>query len=161
MDKALRIIGTIFFLTSLLSILGCNGGKSQSETNKAIVRDYAREEDQGSKDFIDKYVDPDFVFHYPNGREFRGIEKLKKGVINFQTAFPDGYHHVEDQIAEGDKVATRYTWTGTHTSEYMGVAPTGKQLKFTMIDICRIKNGKIVEAWIEFDPSAFNLESEN
>jgi predicted ester cyclase len=103
-------------------------------------------------------VHSDFVFHYPNGGELRGIENLKKSVINFQTAFPDGYHLIEDQIAEGDKVATRYTWTGTHAGEYMGVSPTDKQLKFTMIEICRIKNGKIVEAWMEFDPSVFNIK---
>jgi len=137
-------------------MIACNIGESQTEINKAVVRNYAKEEDQGSKDFVDKYVDPDFVFHYPNGAQLKGIDKLKNSVKSFQSALPDGNHQIEDQLAEGDKVATRYTWTGTHKGIYMGIEPTGKQLKFTMLEICQIKNGKIIEGWIEFDPSVFN-----
>jgi predicted ester cyclase len=60
-------------------------------------------------------------------------------------------HTIEAQIAEGDLVATRFKWRGTHLGEWMGIAPTGKELNFTFIEIARFSDGKIVEAWIELD----------
>lgn len=166
---------SIIFVFILCTLISCHDQAAKSELedlkaqinleeqNKTLVRNYALEEDQGSKDFIDKYIDPDFVFHYPNGAEFKGLENLRKSVERFQTAFPDVNHQIEYQISEGDLVATRYTKTAIHKGEYMGVAPTGKQLKFTMNEICRIKEEKITEAWIEYDPKAFNelLKSED
>ena len=125
------------------------------EFNKKLVRDYAAEEDAGGTAFLDKYVDPDFVFYYPNGTELRGMDNLRKAVAEMQKGFPDLNHVIHDQIAEGDKVATRYTMTGTHNGEFNGIAPTGKELKMTVIDICRISDGKVVEAWVEFDGKAF------
>ena len=58
---------------------------------------------------------------------------------------------LEDQIAEGDKVASRVTMNCTHTSEYQGISATGKRVKIPYIDIARIKGEKIVEEWVEFD----------
>ena len=131
------------------------------EQNKEIVKRYWNGKwNERRAEILDELQTPDVVYHgYPY--KMNGIEEYKQVYSVFASALHDTRLTIEELIAEGDKVATRYTWTGTHTGEYMGVAPTGKQLKFTMIDICRIKNGKIVEAWIEFDPSAFNLESEN
>jgi len=138
-----------------MAFVGCDGGGSLTERNKALVREYAREEDKGGIDFIQQYIDPHFVFHYPNRVKLQGLERLNKSVVNFQKAFPDGKHTILDQIAEGDKVVTRYTWTGTHLGEFMGIAPTGKKVTFSMIDIVRIQNGKIIEAWVEYDVSVF------
>ena len=152
-------IPTLNLFTVILALhflAGCSSNKATLELNKKIVREYAEREDAGKTDFVEKYVNSDFVFHYPNGAEFTGIENLKKAAAELKAAFPDLKHQIHDMIAEGDMVATRYTITGTHKGEYNGVAPTGKILKFTAIDIGRIKDGKIIEAWIEFDPKAFN-----
>ena len=69
----------------------------------------------------------------------------------FLSAFPDTQMTVEDELADGDKVATRWTATGTHTGELMGIPPTGKQVTVTGMDINRLVGGKIVEHWGEFD----------
>jgi predicted ester cyclase len=127
--------------------------KAIEEKNKAIIRKYVEEEDGGESDFIYEIVDPDFVYHYPNEYDFRGLDRLKAAKIEYQKGFPDGKHEIVCQLAEDDLVATSYIMTGTHTGEYMGIPPTRKQFKLTLIDICRLKDGKIVEAWVEFDPA--------
>jgi predicted ester cyclase len=68
-----------------------------------------------------------------------------------RAAFPDIHFMIEDQIAEGDRVVTRWSARATHTGEYQGISPTGKQLSVTGIDIDRIANGKVVECWPHMD----------
>jgi len=122
------------------------------EQNKELVRRYAQEEDKGNLlEIIDEIVAPDVIYHYPNNVTERGLESIKESSPQFHKAFPDLKHTIEFQVAEGEFVATRYTWRGTHKGKYWGVEPTGKELNFTFIDICRVKDGKIVEAWIELD----------
>ena len=69
----------------------------------------------------------------------------------FRAAFPDIIVVVEDQIAEGDKVATRCTVRGKHAGDSLGFAATQAPVEFTGMTIVRIKNDKIVEAWNNFD----------
>ena len=69
----------------------------------------------------------------------------------FYAAFPDLRGTIEDMVAEGDKVASRLRWRGTHQAELMGIPPTGKQGDFTRIAIHRIEGGKVVEGWVNFD----------
>jgi len=66
-------------------------------------------------------------------------------------AFPDARYTVEDQLADGDKVFTRWSWTGTHKGELMGIALTGKPVRISGMVIDRIVDGKIVEEWEEWD----------
>ena len=66
-------------------------------------------------------------------------------------AFPDGRHILEEAIAQGDKVVTRGIFKGTHQGELMGIAPTGKQVTFSVVHIDRLENGKIVEHWGQGD----------
>ncbi|MEE9510275.1 MAG: ester cyclase [Candidatus Bathyarchaeia archaeon] len=122
------------------------------EQNKEIVRRYAEEEDKGNLlEVIDEIVAPDVVYHYPNNNNVSGLETIKQSSAQFHKAFPDLKHTIEFQIVEGDLVATRYTWRGTHKGRWMGIEPTGKEVTFTLLDVCRVKDGKIVEAWIELD----------
>ena len=97
------ISSNVFTFILLMAFVGCDGGGSLTERNKALVREYAREEDKGGIDFIEQYIDPHFVFHYPNRVKLQGLERLNKSVVNFQKSFPDGKHTILDQIAEGDK----------------------------------------------------------
>lgn len=69
----------------------------------------------------------------------------------FQNAFPDMKGAVEDVVAEGNKVAVRFSGTGTHQGEFFGIPPTGKPIKSTGINIFRIEDGKIVEHWNNAD----------
>jgi steroid delta-isomerase-like uncharacterized protein len=78
-------------------------------------------------------------------------ERHKQFLTTFYSAFPDLGHTVEDQIAEGDRVATRATNRGTYRGELMGIPPTGKQFTVTGINIVRVSGGRIVEEWVNFD----------
>jgi steroid delta-isomerase-like uncharacterized protein len=69
----------------------------------------------------------------------------------FWGAFSDSHYTIEDQVGEGDKVATRMTWRATHTGDFQGLPPTGKQIAVSGITITRIKDGKIVEHWPSID----------
>jgi predicted ester cyclase len=129
--------------------------KAQAEIerqNKDIIRRYSEEEDKGNlSEIIDELAAPDVVYHYPNNDELRGLDTLKLNRVQLHKAFPDIKHTIEYQIAEDDLVATHYTWSGTHEGEFLGVEPTGKKMTLTILETCRLKNGKIIEAWVEFE----------
>ena len=105
------------------------------EQNKELVRRYAE---------ADEIVSPDVINHFPNGYTKKGIDYIKKSNPQFYKAFPDMKHTIEFQIAEGDLVATRYIWRGTHKGNWMGIEPTGKEVTFTILNVSRIRDGKRV-----------------
>jgi steroid delta-isomerase-like uncharacterized protein len=101
---------------------------------------------------LSRIMAPDFLDHdplapgLPPGAE--GEIVTAKAVF---TGFPDVHATLDDVLAEGDKVVTRITWTGTHKGEFMGIPATGKSVKFTEIHIQRVVDGKIVEHWSVLD----------
>lgn len=112
------------------------------ESNKAIVRRLWEEVwNQNDLSVCDEIFNAEYAEHE---KEFAPV---------FRTAFPDVHFSVEDMIAEGDKVVSRYTITGTHRGEFMGISATGKPVKLTTIWIHRLSEGRIVEGidWGEFD----------
>ena len=92
----------------------------------------------------------DIVLHEPD-EDVRGVEGLKQFVCMIRSAIPDLRITLEDDIAEGDKVVSRWRAQGTHQGELMGIAPTGNQVTITGITIHRIEEGKIVEEWENWD----------
>ena len=80
-----------------------------------------------------------------------GIDATKASIAAYRDAFPDLKLTVEEQIAEGDLVVTRWTARGTHQGELMGMAPTGKQATVTGITIDRLENGRIAESRTNWD----------
>jgi steroid delta-isomerase-like uncharacterized protein len=95
---------------------------------------------------------PDYVGHDPsNPQDVRGLEAAKQAAADYRRAFPDLRVTVEDLIAEGDKVAARLRFRGTHLGEMDGIAPTGKRVECTGIVISRIEGGRIAEDWANFD----------
>ena len=127
-----------------------------AESNKALVRRFYEEIDKGNIGVLDEVVAEDYLDHSPP--PFPGLasgrEGLKQAFTMFQHATP-GYHQIEDQIAEGDKVVTRLTSIGKHEGDLPGAPRTGNDLKKTSITIHRIANGKLVEKWSEKDMTAF------
>jgi predicted ester cyclase len=126
------------------------------EENKALMRRYYEEIDAAAKDergasVLDELIAPDFVNHATSPGFTPDKEGLKQAYSYFLAAAPDGYHVVEDMIAEGDKVVTRLSAYGTQIGELFGIPPTDKQISMTAIAIHRIANGKIVEHWSELD----------
>jgi predicted ester cyclase len=127
-----------------------------AEENKALIRRYYEEIDAAAKDergasVLDEFIASNFLNHDPSPGFTPDLEGLKQAYNHFLAANPDGYHVVEDMIAEGDKVMTRLSAYGTQTGELFGIPPTGKQVSMTAIAIHRVANGKIVEHWSELD----------
>jgi steroid delta-isomerase-like uncharacterized protein len=120
-----------------------------SEENKALAR--RSWEAPNNPDIIDEVYAADLVWHEPD-RDLRGHEEAKQFIAMHTTAFPDLNATVEDVIAEGDKVVTRWTIRGTHQGEMEEFGPpTGKQAELQGISIHRIEGGKIVEEWNRYD----------
>ena len=118
------------------------GGDTLSlEENKAIIRRWFEAENKKDLSPIEDIVAPDFVDHT---HQLRGWEEYKKRIAMFIKAFPDFHETIEDIIAEGDKVWVRFKFTGTHTGEYLGLAPTGKKITVEAVDIFRMVDGKAV-----------------
>jgi len=101
---------------------------------------------KGNLAIIPELFAPNYIYHGPMGMEAKGPEGFKQMVTMYRTAFPDLHVTIEDMVAEGDKVVSRFTLRGTHKGEYMGIAPTGKKVTITGILITRWVGGKEVEA---------------
>ena len=102
-------------------------------------------------DILEEVYDTDLVWHEPD-QDIQGMEEARQFVSMFLSAFPDLQATVEDAIAEGDKVVTRWTLRGTHQGEIEEFGPpTGKQIEVKSITIHRIEDGKIVEEWERYD----------
>ena len=130
--------------------------QSETERNKAVVRRFV-EEVQNRKDFgvYDELNDPDFV----NLSSPPGVPPDREGgkmyLSGFLNAFPDSQFTIDDMIAEGDRVATKKTFTGTHTADLGEIPATGKRVTLQYVDILRLRNGKIVEHWLSMDQLSF------
>jgi steroid delta-isomerase-like uncharacterized protein len=125
-----------------------------SEENKAIARRALEEvfSGQGDLDVADELFAPNYVGHDPASPEdIRGPEGVKEFASMYRNAFPDVLMSVEDQVAEGDKVVTRWIASGTHQGDMMGIAPTGNRVTVAGTSIERIVNGKIEETWDNYD----------
>jgi len=121
-----------------------------TEDNKALMHRAYDALNQKNLAVLDEVDAPDLVVHIVS-TTIQGLEAFKQGLSLFLTAFPDARFTIEDMIAEGDKVVVRYTFRGTHTGNFMGIAPTGKQVTQTGITINRFANGKAVELWRNVD----------
>ena len=125
-----------------------------SEENKTLARRSWEVVTEGSLDtledaFAEVYAN-NFILHEAD-EDIVGIEGLTQFVSMIRSAIPDLRITIEDDMAEGDKVVTRWIGQGTHQGELMGVAPTSNQLTFTGITIHRIEDTKIVEEWSNWD----------
>lgn len=124
-----------------------------SAANKALTRRLVEEAfTAGRLEVVDELIARDYVGHDPSlPEDARGPEGVRELIAGYRAAFPDIRVTVEDQIAEGDMVVTRWAATGTHQGELMGMPATGKQGTVTGITIDRIADGKIVESWDNWD----------
>jgi len=122
-----------------------------SQQNKMLMRRGIEEMwSRGNDPVVDELIASDFVGHSPPD-QIHGPAGVKHYFATLRTAFPDIHFTIEDQIAEGDRVVTRWTARATHTGEYQGIPPTGKQSVVTGITIDRVAGGKVVEGWTNFD----------
>jgi steroid delta-isomerase-like uncharacterized protein len=123
-----------------------------TEENKTIARRSFEEPwNQGNLAAVDEIYAATYVNHDPANPGIEGLAGQKQLIRTYRTAFPDTHFKIEEQIAEGDKVVTRWTATGTHRGDLMGIAPTGKQARVSGINIDHIADGKIQESWSNWD----------
>lgn len=121
------------------------------EDNKAVVRRYIEEPwNKGLLTAVEELIADDHVTHGGVALE-RGPENVKQRISAMRTAFPDMAWAVEDMVAEGDRVACRFTVSGTHQGKFLGVASTGKRVTWSATATFRVSNGKIAEDWVNWN----------
>jgi steroid delta-isomerase-like uncharacterized protein len=121
-----------------------------TEENKAIVRRFTEEVNQGNLAALDELCAPNWVYHDPDFPDVRTLADYKRFITEARSAFPDFHATIEDLIAEGDEVVARGMWRGTNTGDFvrpMHIPATGKQVTVTSITIGRFAGGKGVEVW--------------
>ena len=124
------------------------------EENKAVLRREMEElyNHTGNLDAVEEIIAPDYVSYEPTSGQTRGIEGAKQFAATFRQAFPDLENTIDDMVAEGDKVVVRFKARGTHDGETEAFGPaTGRRMEITGITIKRVSEGKIAEAWTNFD----------
>ena len=124
---------------------------AQGTSNKATIRRFVDAANSGDAELlsetIDELFEPDALIRTPFPIEATGAELVKELFTRLHRAYPDLHITIEDQVAEGDKVASRNTVTGTHQGEYMGIPPTGKSVAYNEIFFARFAGGRIAETW--------------
>jgi len=118
--------------------------------NKALIRRYVEEcIGKGDLSLMDELLAPSYALHMnADNFDLQGYKQFQPSVL---AAFPDGRWAIEDMVAEGDRVAWRYSFYGTHLGEFMGLPATGKQLRGIGMVVSRIAGGRIAEEWEIYD----------
>ena len=146
MKKLIFLTATIAFIASMFSCRSSNT-KADLETNREIVRNFHKVWSNGQVAVLDTLLSADFVCHFINSIEWKGIEGTKATILGHRKSFPDWKEVIVDIIAEGDKVVTRYKSTGTHQGVFNGIDSTGNKVTIYETSIYRISNGKLAEQW--------------
>lgn len=131
------------------------GEQTAIERNKEIGRRVLVEIwGEGRLGLVDELYAADYVDHVSRGPEpatVSGPGGLKQAVSLFRDALPDLSYAVDDQIAERDVVVSRFSAAGTHQRPFLGAAPSGRRIAYTGIDVNRVRDGRIVESWVQYD----------
>jgi steroid delta-isomerase-like uncharacterized protein len=116
-----------------------------------VMRLYDEVLNRGMLDVADEIISPDLAGGRPGAPGPEGIKKIYEHI---HSGLPDMHFDVQDMIAEGDKVATRWLLTGTHSGPFFGAPPTGKQIEIAACVVFRIQKGQITDLWPVIDASA-------
>ena len=122
-----------------------------TEELKAIVRRFIKAFETNDQDTLNDIVAIDFLAEVPGLPDPVDKDTLLQRIGFLSTAFSELRVTIENQIAEDDQVATRFTWQGTHTGVFQNLAPTGKQVSISALSIERFRDDKIVERWFNQD----------
>jgi steroid delta-isomerase-like uncharacterized protein len=123
-----------------------------TQDNSAIIRRFVDEViNQGKMGSAEEFVWEDVVEQVPLPGQGPGLEGLKDVLRGMRSAFPDIDFSSKEQVCEGDKVVSRFEWTGTHKAEFMGVPATGRQVRVWGVVIDRLEAGRIKDTRILMD----------
>lgn len=151
---------SLIFLTTCFLFQSCGSdcNEGKLDTNKDVVRKYHEIWSNGRVAELDNILAKDFVCHFINDIEWKGIDGANNSITSHRKSFPDWNEEIVDMISEGDKVVTRYKSTGTHQGMFNGIDSTGKKVMIYETSIYQIANGKIAEQW--GFPDALGLDSQ-
>src|SRR5712691_5019663 len=123
------------------------------EQNKVLVRRFFEEVlNKVDQRAAAEIIAPDFIAHHPAFLDgIRGPEGIMQMTGMFHAAFPDLHYDPQDLVAEGDRVAVRWSASGTHRGPFQGFPATGKAVTITGIDIFRVGSKQLEEAWVNSD----------
>jgi steroid delta-isomerase-like uncharacterized protein len=116
-----------------------------AEQNTAIVNQCFAYAPRGDRAGLERILSPDFVIHA--GQDHRGVDGLLEMVAPFVAALPDLAVTVDQQIAQGDYVTSRFTLRGTHRGPVFGIQPTGREVEVAAITLSRCEDGRLAEEW--------------
>ncbi len=105
----------------------------------------------GRLELADEVLAEDYVDHSPSHPELTGTENIKRAVHEWRAAFPDTLNVIDDLVAEGDRVAVRWTTYATHLDEFIGIPATGNRIAVTSFGIFRLSGDKVIESWDTFN----------
>lgn len=143
-----RLVTSARFAVLLVSLYASSPALADAVENRAVVlRTIAEIWSRGNLQAADALYAADFVCHNLVGPEWRGISGIKGAVESHRMAFPDWQEHVDDIVVEGDRVAVRFTASGTHKGFFAGIPATGRKVTVKEVSFYRLSGGKIVEQW--------------
>ncbi len=123
-----------------------------AEENKALIRRWIEAYNERDLQSEAEVLASNYVAHVPAAPgPLEGLEAWRQFSGSFAEAFPDIRLTVEEIFSEGDLVAARVAFRGTHRGEFQGIPPTGKEVAFTSIEVNRVRDGKVEEHWVELD----------
>ena len=128
------------------------GAAVSEEENKAVIRRWIEAHNERDLEAEADVLAPGLVVHVPAAPgPLEGLEAWRRFSGSFAEAFPDLRLSVQDIAAEGDTVAARVDFRGTHRGEFQGIPPTGKEVAFSSMEFNRVRDGKVEEHWVELD----------
>jgi len=121
-----------------------------TETNKSVISNMLALFEKGDTENVGKYFASNWVNHDPSLPPMNGFAGAKQ-LVDLWSAISNRKVIIEDSVAEGDRVAARFSIGGTHTGSFMGIPATGKTVKVTATGIFRVVDGKATDNWVNFD----------
>lgn len=125
--------------------------KTREENRVQLLRFVDEVVNTGEVERTDRFVRQDFVDHDPPPGASPDISGIREAFARVRLTFPDLHATVEDLVAEGDRVAYRWTFRGTHLGDLGGIPPTGKAAVWSVIGVARFTDGRIAERWQRLD----------
>lgn len=147
----MRNLFLLFMGLSFLAISACPKKLDTAKNNQNLVERWFQVWNTGDLAIAEEISATDFVNHDPNRPEVTDFESYTAWIVENRTAFPDFHVEIQDMITEGNKVASRWTVTGTHKGKLSNIPPTTVQVTMTGMNIHRFVDGKIAEAWWSYD----------
>ncbi len=141
------LLACVSLLVTRPSALSQSSTPSVSDNKVVVLRSEAELWNRGNLAIADQLYGPNYVCHFVAGIEWKGIRELKRQVMMTRTAFPDWSEKIDEIFVEGDRVALRFTSTGTQRGEFEGMAPTGRKVSIREAAFFKVVDGKIVEQW--------------